>query len=68
MLLQFIAIFSVFLRGWVSSNLFEVIVLHITLSRETSANDKSPVMFVLATVHCKKNPINKMLEGQKYLS
>ncbi len=26
-------------------------VLHITLSRETSVNDKSPVMFVLATVY-----------------
>ncbi len=26
-------------------------VLHITLSRETSLNDKSPVMFVLATVY-----------------
>ncbi len=24
--------------------------IHITLSRETSVNDKSPVMFVLATV------------------
>ncbi len=30
-------------------NSFEVMVLHIT-SRETSVNDKSPVMFVLATV------------------
>ncbi len=26
-------------------------VLHITLSREKSSNDKSPVMFVLAIVH-----------------
>ncbi len=26
-------------------------VLHITLSRQTSVNDKSPVMFVLATVY-----------------
>ncbi len=26
-------------------------VLHITLSKETSINDKSPVMFVLATVY-----------------
>ena len=26
-------------------------VLHITLSRETNVNDKSPVMFVLATVY-----------------
>ncbi len=32
-------------------NSFEVMVLHITLSREKSINDKSPVMFVLATVH-----------------
>ncbi len=63
-MLQFIAIFSVFLRGWVSSNLFEVIVLHITLSRETSANDKSPVMFVLATVHCKKIQLTKCWKGK----
>ncbi len=26
-------------------------VLHITLSKETSVNDKSPVMFVLTTVY-----------------
>ncbi len=26
-------------------------VLHITLSKETSVNDKSPVMIVLATVY-----------------
>ncbi len=26
-------------------------VIHITLSRETSVKDKSPVMFVLATVY-----------------
>ncbi len=32
-------------------NSFEVMVLHITLSREKSTNDKSPVMFVLATVY-----------------
>ncbi|MGL4509181.1 MAG: hypothetical protein ACRCTV_03565, partial [Cetobacterium sp.] len=31
--------------------MFEVMVLHITLSRETSVNDTSPVMFVLATVY-----------------
>ncbi len=31
-------------------NSFEVMVLHITLSRKTYVNDKSPVMFVLATV------------------
>ncbi len=32
-------------------NSFEVMVLHITLSREKSINDKSPVMFVMATVY-----------------
>ncbi len=32
-------------------NFFEVMVLHITLSREKSINDKSPVMFVLTTVY-----------------
>ncbi len=32
-------------------NSFEVMVLHITLSREKSINDKSPVMFILATVY-----------------
>ncbi len=32
-------------------NSFEVMVLHITLSREKSITDKSPVMFVLATVY-----------------
>ncbi len=32
-------------------NSFEVMVLHITLFREKSINDKSPVMFVLATVY-----------------
>jgi len=32
-------------------NYFEVMVLHITLSREKSINDKSPVMLVLATVY-----------------
>ncbi len=32
-------------------NSFEVMVLHIKLSREKSINDKSPVMFVLATVY-----------------
>ncbi len=32
-------------------NLFEVMVLHITLSRVVSINNKSPVMFVLATVY-----------------
>ncbi len=32
-------------------NSFEIMVLHITLSREKSINDKSPMMFVLATVY-----------------
>ncbi len=32
-------------------NSYEVMVLHITLSREKSINYKSPVMFVLATVY-----------------
>ncbi len=32
-------------------NPIEVMVLRITLSREKSINDKSPVMFVLATVY-----------------
>ncbi len=32
-------------------NSFELMVLHITLSREKSINDKSPVMFLLATVY-----------------
>ncbi len=50
-LLQFIAIFSVVLRrhGF-QYNSFEVMVLHITLSREKRINDKSPMMFV-ATVY-----------------
>ncbi len=30
---------------------FEVMVLYITLSREKNIDDKSPVMFVLATVY-----------------
>ncbi len=30
---------------------FEVMVLHITLSREKGVNDKYPVMFVLVTVY-----------------
>ncbi len=32
-------------------NSFEVMVLHITSSREKIIHDKSPVMFVLATVY-----------------
>ncbi len=51
MLLQFIAIFSVFpQKTGFKYNSFEVIVLHITLSREKSINDISPVMFVLPAV------------------
>ncbi len=38
-------------RAGFKYNSFEVMVLHITLSRKTSVNDKSPVMFVLATVY-----------------
>ncbi len=44
-------IFSISQRLGFKYNLFEVMVLHITLSKETSVNDKSPVMFVLATVY-----------------
>ncbi|XP_058637889.1 uncharacterized protein LOC131544010 [Onychostoma macrolepis] len=44
-------IFSISQRSGFKYNLFEVMVLHITLSKETSINDKSPVMFVLATVY-----------------
>ncbi len=44
-------IFSISQRSGFKYNLFEVMVLHITLSKETSVNDKSPVMFVLATVY-----------------
>ncbi len=45
-LLQFIAIFSNS-QKWNPT----VMVLHIMLSKETRVNDKSPVMFVLATVY-----------------
>ncbi len=44
-------IFSISQRSGFKYNSFEVMVLHITLSKETSVNDKSPVMFVLATVY-----------------
>ncbi|KAI2653251.1 hypothetical protein H4Q32_006658 [Labeo rohita] len=44
-------IFSVSQRADFKYNSFEVMVLHITLSRETSVNDKSPMTFVLATVY-----------------
>ncbi len=47
MLLQFIAVFLIVFKY----NSFEVMVLRITLSRETRVSDKSPVMFVLATVY-----------------
>ncbi len=53
-LLKCIAILSIILRRQASKfkyNSFEVMVLHITLSKEKSINDKSPVMFVLATVY-----------------
>ncbi len=38
-------------KGGLKYNSFEVIVLHITLPREKSINDKSPVMFVLSNVY-----------------
>ncbi len=44
-------ILSISQRAGFKYNSFEVMVLHITLSREASVNDKSPVMFVLATVY-----------------
>ncbi|KAL0148144.1 hypothetical protein M9458_056546 [Cirrhinus mrigala] len=44
-------ILSVLQRADFKYNSFEVMVLHITLSRETSVNDKSPMTFVLATVY-----------------
>ncbi len=44
-------ILSIFQKTGFKYNSFEVMVLHITLSREKSINDKSPVMFVLATVY-----------------
>ncbi len=43
-------ILSISQRAGFKYSSFEVMVLHITLSRETCVNDKSPVMFVLATV------------------
>ncbi len=42
---------SISQRSGFKYNLFKVMVLHITLSKETSVNDKFPVMFVLATVY-----------------
>ncbi len=44
-------IFNISQRAGFKYISFEVMVLHITFSRETSVNDKSPVMFVLASVH-----------------
>ncbi len=51
--LQIIAIFPVFLsrQNNFKYNSFEVMPLHITISREKGINDKSPLMFVLATRH-----------------
>ncbi len=52
--LQIIAIFTVFLsrQNNFNYNSFEVMLIHhITISREKSINDKSPLMFVLATRH-----------------
>ncbi len=39
-------------------------VLHITLSKETSVNDNSPVMFVLATI---SKPPELVLAADKVL-
>uniref|UniRef100_A0A8C1PFC4 Reverse transcriptase domain-containing protein n=1 Tax=Cyprinus carpio TaxID=7962 RepID=A0A8C1PFC4_CYPCA len=44
-------VFRISQRAGFQCNSFEVLVLNITLSRETNVNDKSPVMFVLATVY-----------------
>uniref|UniRef100_A0A8C2H2H7 Reverse transcriptase domain-containing protein n=1 Tax=Cyprinus carpio TaxID=7962 RepID=A0A8C2H2H7_CYPCA len=44
-------VFRISQRAGFKYNSFEVLVLNITLSRETNVNDKSPVMFVLATVY-----------------
>ncbi len=42
-------IFSISQRSGFKYNSFEIKVPPITLSKETNVNDKSPVMFVLAT-------------------
>uniref|UniRef100_A0A9J7XQL8 Endonuclease/exonuclease/phosphatase domain-containing protein n=1 Tax=Cyprinus carpio carpio TaxID=630221 RepID=A0A9J7XQL8_CYPCA len=47
----YINVFRISQRAGFKYNSFEVMVLHITLSRETNVNDKSPVMFALATVY-----------------
>ncbi len=44
-------ILSISQRAGFKYNSFEVMVLRITLSRETRVSDKSPVMFVLANVY-----------------
>ncbi len=44
-------IFSISQKTGFKYNSFKEMVLHITLSRATSINDKSPVMFVLSTVY-----------------
>ncbi len=44
-------ILSISQRAGFKYNSFEDMVLRITLSRETRVSDKSPVMFVLATVY-----------------
>ncbi len=38
-------------------------VLRITLSREKSINDKSPVLFVLATVYSPQGTIHTLLKN-----
>ncbi len=48
---MYINILSISQRAGFKYNSFEVMVLHITISIETSASDKSPVAFVLATVY-----------------
>ncbi len=44
-------ILSISQRAGFKYNSFEVMVMRITLSRETHVSDNSPVMFVLATVY-----------------
>ncbi len=44
-------IFSISQKTGFKYNSFEVMVFHIIISREKSINDKSPMMFVLATVY-----------------
>ncbi len=49
-------ILSISQRAGFKYNSFEVMVLRITLSRETRVRDKSPVMFVLANVQATRPP------------